>query len=586
LCALISSGYARAAPAADLHDATQIYDTYLADQSRGYDEVNATYRAALQTAPDDVRLAVARCEFIANFTYAEGISWNDQAEEDSTECAAELRRRWPDAPEVQVYLIERNYDEDALDVASGLWKSAAKWPKPLRARLASRLHYLHANADAHHQAGRFALTATRLGDASLLPEAIAHLAANGKLADAIALADAATPATASWSAVQRIHALGKLTDKSAALRELNRSESADVVIPAAIKLRVYLDAGDLGKARKVSKDIADDAEDKESRAAMFDLALAIGKPARAASWVSITQDELDVAMQRYADVLVRMPQLAFSVSLLPMTLMVVAILLMLVLLPGVLLVPVHYRGLMRRLQSRAPAPMFERIGLRHAWGGTAVLFVVPLMTACLVRPDLVGSLFSDDEGRAISSQFSVATAGVVAGLLLLSPWLRSLGWKHLFGERAHVARTLLMVMLCWIGVFAVSAGIRLAIRLLDIGDTSTAQTETIDALVRTSQASYGPLATVLLLAVAVPLLEELVFRGLLLGGLSRHISFGWANTLQALLFATIHADPPRFLFYLAMGLAAGWLVRRHHSLWPAVLLHALSNGLALFQRLT
>jgi uncharacterized protein len=82
------------------------------------------------------------------------------------------------------------------------------------------------------------------------------------------------------------------------------------------------------------------------------------------------------------------------------------------------------------------------------------------------------------------------------------------------------------------------------------------------------------------------LLEELIFRGLLLGGLSRHISVGWANTLQALLFATIHVDAPRFLFYFALGLAAGWLVRRHHTLWPAVLLHALNNGLAVFLHLT
>jgi uncharacterized protein len=585
LCAVVTTDTARAAPAADLHDATQTYEAYLADQSRGYDEVNAAYRAALLAAPDDARLAVARCEFISNFLYAEDINWSERAEEDSTECMEELRGRWPDAPEVQVYLLENSNGDDALAEGATLWKSAAAWPKPLRARLASRLHSLHTGAAAHRQAGRFALTAVRLGDASLLPEAIAHLAANGKPAEAIALADAAAPATASWIAVQRILALGELADKSAALRELNRSESADVAIPAAIKLRVYLDAGDLSKARKVSKDIADDADDKQSRAAMFDLALAIGKPARAASWVSLTQDELDVAMQRYVDVLRRAPQLAFSSSLLPLTLVALLIVAMSVLLPGLLLMPVHYRGLMRRTRGRAPLPMFERIGLRHAWMGTAVFFVVPLVMACIVRPDLIGTIFSGNDGREMFSDFSVIAMGTAAGLLLLSPWLRSLGWQHLLGERRHVVRTLVMVMLCWIGVFAVSAGIVWVTHLLGIDDTSTAQTETIDALVQNSQATYGLLATLLLMAVAVPLLEELIFRGMLLGGMSRHISFGWANALQALLFATIHFDPPRFLFYLALGLTTGWLVRRHHSLWPALLLHALNNGLAVFMQL-
>ncbi len=79
--------------------------------------------------------------------------------------------------------------------------------------------------------------------------------------------------------------------------------------------------------------------------------------------------------------------------------------------------------------------------------------------------------------------------------------------------------------------------------------------------------------------------EELIFRGLILGGLTRHISFGWANTLQAALFAAIHDDPPRFLFYFAPGLPGGWLVRRNRSLGPAIALHAVNNTFAFSLRM-
>jgi hypothetical protein len=50
--------------------------------------------------------------------------------------------------------------------------------------------------------------------------------------------------------------------------------------------------------------------------------------------------------------------------------------------------------------------------------------------------------------------------------------------------------------------------------------------------------------------------KETVLRGLLLGGLTRHISFGWANTRRRRWFATIHVSesaerkippPPPFL---------------------------------------
>jgi membrane protease YdiL (CAAX protease family) len=67
---------------------------------------------------------------------------------------------------------------------------------------------------------------------------------------------------------------------------------------------------------------------------------------------------------------------------------------------------------------------------------------------------------------------------------------------------------------------------------------------------------------------------------MLLGGMSRHISFGWANALQSLLFASIHGDPPRFLVYAALGWLAGWLTRRYGTLLPAIALHALNNAMA------
>jgi len=78
-----------------------------------------------------------------------------------------------------------------------------------------------------------------------------------------------------------------------------------------------------------------------------------------------------------------------------------------------------------------------------------------------------------------------------------------------------------------------------------------------------------------------PVFEELAFRGLLLGGLSRHISFGWANTIQALIFAAIHNDSPRFLYYFAMGCFGGWLVKRTGSLGATIALHVLNNAVAV-----
>ena len=52
------------------------------------------------------------------------------------------------------------------------------------------------------------------------------------------------------------------------------------------------------------------------------------------------------------------------------------------------------------------------------------------------------------------------------------------------------------------------------------------------------------------------------------------------NAWQALLFAVLHFDAQHFVFYLAIGLLAGWLVRRTRGLGASIALHAANNAVA------
>lgn len=84
------------------------------------------------------------------------------------------------------------------------------------------------------------------------------------------------------------------------------------------------------------------------------------------------------------------------------------------------------------------------------------------------------------------------------------------------------------------------------------------------------------------LAVLVaPVMEELVFRGLLLQGLRRHWPTAPAVLITAMLFALFHVNPWQFMGPLFLGLIFGWLTVRSGSLWPAILAHALNNATAL-----
>jgi sodium transport system permease protein len=87
--------------------------------------------------------------------------------------------------------------------------------------------------------------------------------------------------------------------------------------------------------------------------------------------------------------------------------------------------------------------------------------------------------------------------------------------------------------------------------------------------------------TICALAVVPALCEETLLRGTVLTGLRRSLGPMAAVGISALLFAAMHFTPWRFLPQFVMGVALAILALRSGSLWPAVLLHAGHNALAL-----
>lgn len=77
-----------------------------------------------------------------------------------------------------------------------------------------------------------------------------------------------------------------------------------------------------------------------------------------------------------------------------------------------------------------------------------------------------------------------------------------------------------------------------------------------------------------------PLLEEILFRGILLRGLLRNYSPAVAIGQSALLFGIFHLNPAQSLFALLFGVMLGWLYYRTQSLAICIALHALNNLLS------
>jgi len=86
---------------------------------------------------------------------------------------------------------------------------------------------------------------------------------------------------------------------------------------------------------------------------------------------------------------------------------------------------------------------------------------------------------------------------------------------------------------------------------------------------------FSLVTTLILLAVAVPIIEELLFRGLILDSLSE--SYGsWASIfVSSVLFAILHIHPLSILNAFWGGMIYGYVRMRTNSLWPSIFLHSM-----------
>ncbi len=88
-------------------------------------------------------------------------------------------------------------------------------------------------------------------------------------------------------------------------------------------------------------------------------------------------------------------------------------------------------------------------------------------------------------------------------------------------------------------------------------------------------------AVLIAIVVAAPILEEVIFRGVMLDGLLKNYSPQRAIIFSAMLFGAIHLNPWQFVSAFVMGLFLGWVYYRTRSLGLAVLIHATNNLVAL-----
>ncbi|HET6629973.1 MAG TPA: CPBP family intramembrane glutamic endopeptidase [Woeseiaceae bacterium] len=543
------------------------------------------YAQDIAGRPYDVVTYVERCRFVEQFSWDyEYVAWIEELYERSRRCAEALAQQFPGHPEVELLRLERLYGEEQLERGKAL---LARLPREdWTFAQASRLYaMLAATADrlGKSDAGDYAVRALSLdrsADVRLI--AAAYLVEQGDTERAIEVLtspfDGHAPGDG-WYVTSRMLSLARVGAHEEVLALYSALRAGGGDYNHADAARALREAGATDRARAElalwSNDYSSDDERERFR---FELEHGSGAQAAAAyrAWRALGWEEDPAGINRVA-LFLHHPALPWRPGDVLGLLGAVAAIGIVAVFAWIPVSFVHYRGLARRAGDGAPYPR-EGWQLRHAWAAMFAFGLASFITLYTAGPlTLLASSGQIMEGSA--PQVAQATlAEMFLNIAVLLPLCRIAAvrqpspWN---GEWSAVKCLLVgaaLALLLRAPLIAVMAALPDFVSNLSAYDP-------LWELMGEVRGRYGIATALWIVAMAAPVVEEFVFRGVLLRAFSGHVSFGWANTLQAGLFAAAHVNLAGAPMLFVFGLTAGWLARRSGGLLAPMTLHALFNAI-------
>lgn len=230
---------------------------------------------------------------------------------------------------------------------------------------------------------------------------------------------------------------------------------------------------------------------------------------------------------------------------------------------------------------------FPKILPSMAW--IAAYFALQFAVTAIVIAIAIGAQQAVEPGTAIDPAIALSNPmliiwGLVASALvqlaLMSLYLRKDGRAEAIGlthfGRIPISTTLLVA----VGALLVASLFNFiyATYLVTGIPLQDEMTKLLASIPRTPiNIAVGLLA----IAIVAPLIEELLFRGLLQNSLMRHMPAWAAIMLSAFLFSAVHMQLYAMPALMALGAAFGFIYYKTGSLRMTIVLHMINNALAL-----
>ncbi|MFB1083116.1 lysostaphin resistance A-like protein [Jeotgalibacillus sp. JSM ZJ347] len=185
----------------------------------------------------------------------------------------------------------------------------------------------------------------------------------------------------------------------------------------------------------------------------------------------------------------------------------------------------------------------------------------------------ISGMVSDSEPAVLLYSISgywIFISFTIALIVILLIMNKNKGVMDLPGKKASPGMAALW---SFIGIFLAFFSQAIAVGIESLIGIDPGSQNTADII---SLLSYVPLAAVAV-AVIGPILEEIVFRGVIFGWFYRKYNFFISGLISALIFAVIHFDFTHILIYAAMGYAFAFLYAYTKRIIVPIIAHMAIN---------
>lgn len=186
------------------------------------------------------------------------------------------------------------------------------------------------------------------------------------------------------------------------------------------------------------------------------------------------------------------------------------------------------------------------------------------------------SFFLEQTPTALVLQYAFSLV-VEVGVIIWLARLRRVGLPEFGLRRTKAQWYLVAVLLYVVQIFSIIGIFVLLNRFFPAINTDEKQ-----PVLEFGRSGWGFWLSFASSVVVAPVIEELMFRGIIFAGLAKQYPLWLAAIVSSLAFAVLHGQVNVGIYTFVFGLILSWLYFRSGSLYPGILAHFINNLIAFW----